>query len=560
MGGKDKKKLNKSAMLWLFKKVKNRLPALIAVIVFTVIGSLLGVTFALATKGVIDSAASGQMGKFIWASVVLLALITGMVLCNFLSSFISTGLSAYLDRDLKKKMMHRILNSDYKQISKYKSGELVHRLNVDVGNIVNGLLNVSSNFSALIVRTIAVVAVLVTMSPLFTFAMIVLCLIVGGFYYLMRHLIREYNMKINKASAKISGFLQEITEKLLIVKALGVKQVIESKEEWLLEHRWLIQKKYRKFSIGSSTAISILSYCISFVALVWCAYQLLLGNMTFGSLTAMTTLVSQLTVPVFMLPTLINQIIGMSASAERLREIENIEEVSDTYKYSVDDVYPKMKQIEASNLSFAYDRDEVVRDVNFDIPKDKMTVIMGSSGIGKSTILKILLGIYKADKGQISFVCGDDKYAISECDKNIFSYVPQDNLLLSGTIRDNLTLVKPDASDEELQQALFVSAMDDYVYDLPDALDTELGENGSGLSEGQAQRLSLARAILSDSPILLLDEVTSALDAKTEQIVLNRIRELKDRTCIVVTHRPAVLDIADYLLKVGSDKISAKSL
>lgn len=557
---KDGRTINKRSLLWICKRVKGYIPKLLIVTVFTVCGSFLGVIFSLGTKDVIDSATYGQLDGFIWSAIRLMSIIIGMVLCNVINRHMSITLNAFLERDLKKKIMNMILYSDYKAISKYHSGDLVHRLNVDIGSIVSGIMTVTSNFASLIVQTVSVVIVLSSVSPLFTVAMIILCVLVATLYFSLRNIIKDFNKRINKASGKISGFLQEMTEKLLIVKGLNVVDKIEDKEENLLEDRWLIQKSYRKFNVLSSSSLIILSYLIGFISLLWCAFQMMQGNMSFGSLTAITTLVGQLATPIFMLPSLISQLFNMSASAERLQEIEDLDKVCENLSCDVEKIYKEMDKIEVKDLFFAYDRDNVINGVSFYIPKNSMTVIMGSSGIGKSTLLKILLGIYKPDNGSLQFVGTGENIDIDEKVRAMFSYVPQENLLLSGTIRENITLVNSSASDDEIKQALYVCAMDDFVYSLPDGVDTRLGENASGLSEGQAQRLSLARAVLSGAPILLLDEVTSALDEQTEKTVLSRIHELKDKTCIVVTHRPAVLDLADWLLNFSKEEVACSSV
>ena len=192
--------------------------------------------------------------------------------------------------------------------------------------------------------------------------------------------------------------------------------------------------------------------------------------------------------------------------------------------------------------------------------KGKLFVISGCSGVGKSTILKLLLGVYQPSQGGLRADCGGEQMILDRRTRRLFAYVPQGNLLLSGSLRENLTIVRPDATEEEIQRAIYVSAMDDFLPQLPQGLDTVLGESGAGLSEGQAQRLSIARAVLGGAPILLLDECTSALDAVTEETVLRRIRELPDKTCIAVTHRPAATTLADWQLMVQDEKILCRPL
>ena len=214
-------------------------------------------------------------------------------------------------------------------------------------------------------------------------------------------------------------------------------------------------------------------------------------------------------------------------------------------------LYRDMRGIVADDLSFCYDRDAVFENASFTLEKGTFTVITGASGIGKSTLLKLMLGVFKPSGGGLYIDCGGERVALDRTTRRLFAYVPQGNLLLSGTLRENLTITRPTATEDEIRCAVYASGMDEYLAQLPDGLETVLGEDGAGLSQGQAQRLAIARAVLSGAPVLLLDEITSALDEDTERTVLSRIRALEGRTCIAVTHRPAALESADIRLEVS---------
>ena len=215
-----------------------------------------------------------------------------------------------------------------------------------------------------------------------------------------------------------------------------------------------------------------------------------------------------------------------------------------------------MTAICAEELCFSYDRDVLMDRVSLRLPKGCFAVITGSSGIGKSTLLKLLLGIFRAESGSLYLDMGDKQMAVDRSTRRLFAYVPQGNLLFSGTIRENLTITKPDATNEELSVAMYVSAMDEFLSHLPKGVDTVIGESGAGLSEGQAQRLAIARAILGGAPILLLDECTSALDEETERLVLRRLAQLPNRTCIAVTQGPAALELCDLQLHMQEGCVS----
>jgi ATP-binding cassette subfamily B protein len=311
-----------------------------------------------------------------------------------------------------------------------------------------------------------------------------------------------------------------------------------------------VQQKRKNVILTMNLGSSALSYLGSFVTLVWCAFKLQKGEITFGELTAMTALIGQLQTPMLMLPAVIPKITAISAACERIMEVMNVPEQASADTVDADVLYGQMQDITAKNLSFSYNRDPVFQNVSLHIPKGGLTVITGASGIGKSTLLKLMLGVYKPSGGQLLIQTETDEIQVSRSVRSLFSYAPQGNLLLSGTLRENILLSCPNASEAQIRKALYVSAMDEYVATLPQGLDTVLGENGAGLSEGQAQRISLARAVLSDTPVLLLDEVTSALDAQTEALVLERICALPGKTCIAVTHRPAALALAAHRIEV----------
>ena len=210
------------------------------------------------------------------------------------------------------------------------------------------------------------------------------------------------------------------------------------------------------------------------------------------------------------------------------------------------------------DLTAGYGKKTVVEGVSFSVEPGCLLGLLGANGSGKSTLLKLLLGIYKPAQGKLAIRTETVEIPVSRKVRKLFSYAPQGNLLFSGTLRENILLSRPDATEEQIQNALYVSAMDEYVATLPQGLDTVLGENSSGLSEGQAQRISLARAVLSGAPVLLLDEVTSALDAQTEKTVLERICALPGKTCIAVTHRPAALELAAYRIDVSESGMSIR--
>lgn len=550
----------RSSLFWLFKRVRRRLPTLLVLVLAHMGQALLTVFFALGSRNVIDSAVGKDYDSFLRACLVQSAIIVAILVCLTVYRHLKERLTADLDRDWKRELLHGLLHGEYEAVSAYHSGELINRLNNDVKTVNEGLVNVLPNAASMAVKLIAAFAVLAALEPYFAMIIVAVGVVVVLATGFLRRKLKGLNKQVSQSDGKVSGFLQETLEKLLMVQAMDISGEMERRADILLEERYQVQRKRKNVSLFANTSVSILSYGAGFVALVWCAFRLLHGQMSFGSLTAVTQLVSQLQSPFVNLSGIIPQYIAMTASAERLMELETVCGAEETGQIDRESLYADVSEMRAEGLTFSYDRDVVLQGGSFTLPKGSFAVITGPSGVGKSTLLKLMLGIFRPEQGSL-FVDGKaGRVRLDRTTRGLFAYVPQGNLLLSGTLRENLTITKPDAADEEIQWAVHTAAMEEYVAQLPDGLDTVLGESGAGLSEGQAQRLAIARAVLSGAPILLLDEITSALDEETERTVLERICALLGRTCIAVTHRPAALELADVELRVSGKEIQTFQL
>lgn len=549
-----------NSFLWILKRCRRRLPALIMLFLSKIGTSILVIQFALGSKNVIDSAIGGVQQTFLHACIQQASIILGILLCLTMSRHLHDYLHANLDRDWKKSLLSNLLRSDYSAVSRYHSGELINRFNNDVRTMNDGLINAIPNLASMVVKLVGALAVLANMEPLFA---LILCacgavmIFVTGF---LRKKLKKLFQKVSEKDGKVSAFLQETMEKMLLVQAMDISDEMERRCDQQLEDRYAMQRKRKNISLFANTSTSVMTYGAGFAALVWSSAKLMTGQMSFGSLTAITQLVSQLQAPFSNMSAALPQYVAMTASAERLMELERLPKEREPMTEDVHAVYSRVQSICGKNLHFAYDRDPVLSGADFSLPKGTFAVITGPSGIGKSTLLKLLLGIFHAESGELYLDCGDAKIPVDRSTRKLFAYVPQGNLLFSGTLRENLMIAKPDASQDEIDNAVYISAMDEYLHQLPKGLDTILGESGAGLSEGQAQRLALARAILCGAPILLLDESTSALDPETERTVLNRIHSMTDCTCIAVTHRPAAVELCDWQIAIDSNRIQMRKV
>lgn len=543
-----------SVLRWTLRTIKPWIPALIVLVLCNVASALFGVWFALGTKDLIDTATQAQPQLFYEACIRLGLLILAIILNSILMHHLRDRLSAIIDRDLKKKMLTGLLQGDFSKISKYHTGDLLSMMNHDLATLISSIMTILPSVSSMFTKLFAALTALIAIEPKIAYVVLLAGIVVVIVTGLVRRNLKTLNKRASQAQGKVSGFIQETLEKLLMVQAMDISDVMEDRANTLLQDRYEILRRRKNISLISSTCLTVLAFGSSFGAMVFCASGIIQGTITFGTLTAVNQLINQIRTPITNMSGIAPQYAALSAAAERLMELDSISEIDARERKDATTLYDQMTTIEARELTFAYDRDYVFDHASFLIPKGSFGVIVGHSGIGKSTLLKLLLGIFPAESGGLYLNTDSESVQLDRTTRKLFAYVPQGNLLLSGTLRDNLTVTNRNATQEEIDRAIYISAMDAYLPSLPEGLDTVVGENALGLSEGQAQRLSIARAILSNAPIMLLDEATSALDDATEKAVLSRIRELPGKTCIAVTHREAATQIADWSLEMQGGK------
>lgn len=541
---------NRNVLKWTVHSVRRWIPELILLTVCNIASASFSVWFALGTGNVIDCATGGDIQAFTAACIKQGLLIAAILANSALIHHLKERLSADMDRKWKKKLLSGLLHGEYASVSQHHSGDLLSRMNHDVSVLISSILTIVPSLASMSTKLVAAIAVLASMEPRMTGALALCGILVFAITSYMRRKLKSLNKRTSQARGKVSGFIQETLEKLLMVQAMDISDVMEQRADVLLEEQYVLHRKKKNIAVISSTCMNIMMYGATFTALVWCSTGILHGTMSFGTMTAISQLMTQVLGPFANMSSIMPQYAAMSASAERLMELEELCNTAPVERKDPDALYENMQAIEATDLTFAYDRDYIFEHADFRLPKGSFGVIVGHSGIGKSTLLKILLGIFPPKSGSLHLAGEQGNVELDRTTRRLFAYVPQGNLLLSGTLRDNLTVTNREATQEEIDRAIYVSAMDAYLPTLPQGLDTVVGENALGLSEGQAQRLSIARAVLSNAPILLLDEATSALDDATEKLVLQRIRELPGKTCIAVTHRSAATEVADWSLEM----------
>lgn len=542
---KNNKQGKNGALKFILSFTKTQKFFLALTIFLTAFSATFGSLTALITKFLLDSAQNGIKSN-LYKFCALLVLVTFLQIFMFaFLRYINERCRAKLDIVFRKRLFSEILSKQYSKVKSFHSGELINMLTSDTAVITDAIVTIPTSIASVIVRLVCAFTVLVIMQWQFAILFAFAGLFIFVTTQLLKNKIKLYHKQTQEKDGKVRSFWQEIIENLLIVKTYRAEENSGTKASDLLEDHYKIRMKRNLLNAISTLANHLVMRAGYLFALIYCATMLVSGDISFGSLMAITQLVGQVQHPFQNLTGIAPKYYAALSSAERIMEMCNLNSENESQKEDLAKYYDKFSYIQGSNIFFAYDKDTVIKNASFKINKGDFISITGRSGIGKSTLFKLLLNIYPLSDGKISFVFDDKNIQCNPQTRSMFAYVPQGNLIFSGTLRENLLFLSQNKTDEEIMSALEKACALDFVKELENGLDTRLGEGGLGLSEGQLQRLAIARALLCDRPILLLDEATSALDEKTEAQLLSNIKELSNKTCLIVTHKMAALKICN---------------
>ncbi|MBR1983164.1 MAG: ABC transporter ATP-binding protein [Clostridia bacterium] len=549
---------NKNAKKWIKLHSKGQSLKMGILIVSNVLFSLLSVLFAIAVKIIIDGATNldavaGRTsiikGSILIGSIVLLQFVFRIII-NYLVDHIK----GKLEIAFKSHLFGDILKKNYQKITDYHSGDLLNRLNTDVAVVADGVTTIVPNVVSATCRLICAIVAIVILDWIFACVFVVAGLLVYLTLTLMRAKLKSFHKQSQATSGKTHSFMQETIENLLAVKVFSANKNVTDNADNLQRENFDVKMKRAKYSVGGHAIYNMIFSLGYIFALIYGAFKIYNGVLGYGSLSAILQLVNNVQVPFASLSNVIPKYYAMLASAERILEIESIENEDQSLLENRDFVYQNLKDIIVNDLKFSYDKEIILQDASLTISKGDRVLIEGESGIGKSTFIKLLLDVYKPESGNLVLNCDDTQIPISETTRNLFSYVPQQNLLFSGTLYDNLTFINKTATEEQINNALKISCADEFVSDIKGGLDAKVGENGLGLSEGQIQRVAIARAIISGAPVMLLDESTSALDETTEKKILYNLNTLKDKTLILISHKKTAREICNKVIKIQDKK------
>ena len=509
-----------------------------------------------AVKHAIDVASHAVQGNIYWA----VALMGGLILCDFAlnisSIWIRNLLGIKAQNRMQQRMLDRLLRSEWQGRERLHSGDVLNRLEGDVSQVVGFLTETIPSTLSVLALFLSAFFYLFSMDRLLSVVIIVMIPIFLAFSKIYVGKMRFLTRQVRDSDSKVQSVLQETIQHRMLIKTLERNSaMVERLENTQCELRSNVVRKTR-FSVFSNLVLNFgfaLGYLVAFL---WAAVRMSAGSLTFGGMTAFLQLVNKIQGPARNLAKLVPAFVGVFTAAERLMELEEnpLEEQGDPIKLA------SPCGIRLQKVSYAYDvknpqklssdkERNIIHQLDYDFAPGSCTAILGETGAGKTTLVRLILALLHPQGGQLTIYNKVESQELSPLHRCNFVYVPQGNTLMSGTIRDNLRLGKLNASDEEMMEALRKSCAD-FVAELPNGLDTLCSEQGGGLSEGQAQRIAIARSLLRNCSIMLFDEATSALDPETERQLLQNILSSHDKTIIFITHRPAVVDYCDQVLRI----------
>ena len=556
---------SENAKVWLKKQTRPYRAAIAFLTFLNVLCTGLSLVFAYLVRYLINSASGGAKEKLLFFALLLLSVLLVKILLNTFMGFLAEKLRARIVTDLRKSVFAQILRSEYANLQNYHSGDLLNRLTSDIQEVATNSVGLLPAAVGMLVQCLGAIVALATIDPLFTCIYVVCGAIFALISAFFRKQIKKRQKEVLQADGSSRAFMQEGISSVMTVKAYGAEEKTTEKAQGLGEIYYQKRMKRNVVNVSMNGVFSLLGNFGLIFAVVWCSVSVLNGNTDYGSILSVILLLQQLQHPFSAFSSILPAYYARITSGERLSEIEELPKETLERTENIQTLYEKTESIVLENLSFTYGRNDVFTDANIALKKGETVCLIGNSGAGKSTLFKLLLDVYKPNAGAL-FLKGEfeqgDTLPLTAKERGLFAYVPQGNFLFSGTIYENLTFFMGEEEkthlDEKISRALKIACAE-FVYDLPKGLQTPLTESGGGLSEGQTQRLAVARAILCNRPILLLDEATSALDSETESKMLENIKQLKDVTCLIVTHRPAALAIANRIVAVEKGKIEERA-
>lgn len=546
--------------LWIYGYAKHYWPAMIFYTLIGLSGTLVSLGASFLSRDLVDIITGHRTGALLQTFCMMVGLNVGNLFLSQASNFASSWISMKVDAEIKSNIFGKMLVTDWESIAAYHTGDLLTRWSSDASNISSGILSFIPNLIINLFRLISAFTVVVLND--ITFALFALLGVPFSLLLsrtLMRRMVNN-NKRSAAMNARMSGFNQETFSNIQTIKSFDlIRFYIDRLKQ--LQHEYIsMRMDFQKMSIVTSIIMSLVGLLVSYSSYGWGIYRVWSGAISYGTMTLFLSMSGTLTGALNNMVSLVPSAISLTTSAGRLMDILEMPQEDYSQEEQASDFLETHRaegiSLYLSNMDYTYRTGtEVFADASLEAHPYEIIALVGPSGEGKTTMLRLILALLHPDSGEAVLTAGgtseQQAISITPATRKLFSYVPQGNTMFSGTIAENLRNVKPDATDEEIVEALKQACAWDFVSKLPAGINSEIKERGGGLSEGQAQRLSIARALLRKSPILLLDEATSALDVATErQVLKNIMRDEYPRTCLITTHRPTVLSMCSRVYAI----------
>lgn len=534
---------------WLKLNIGRSFGYVLLLSVLGMMASVVELLFVVASKDLVNAATS-SVGSSIWEAALFLVIL--LVLClviNSTVSFVDMWLSAHLERKIKSGIFKRLLDKDFLSLNNYHTGDILNRIDSDVNVVVSGVVSIIPAFVIFFTLIAGGMILLYDIAPYLALFIIILSPIMAIFARIYSVKYKKIHKTVQKKDSKTKSFLLEAMQSILVIKAFDRQKEISSRSYDLYNDLYKTKMTRAFLSLIANAGIFLFFNAGYYLSFAYGVYLINAKVILFGELVAILQLVSNIQEPFKSVSSLIPQYFSMIASVERIVEIEQLDNNTKEGNKAFD-----FEAIVFDNVTFEYDDTDKIENISLRIPKGSFAALTGESGSGKTTVIKLLMGIITPKSGQIYFETKDGNIDAKDGYRGMFSYVPQGNLLFSGTILDNVTFFDKNPDSKRAEYALKCADVWEYVSSLEDGLNTYIGENGEGLSEGQSQRIAIARAVYNDSEVIILDEATSSLDDKTEINVLTNILKEKSKTIVAITHRKAALEISDININIKLNK------
>lgn len=538
---------------WIYSYTKKYVFSIGGYLVFSVVGIVMGLISSVASKNLIDIVTGFQVSQILPMALLMVGMALAGILLNAVSSRIAFKVNLKIQNDIQAGVFEQIMDVDWQQLTRFHSGDILNRFGNDIKTVASSAMGWLPELVTGVFSFLASLLLILYYDPAMALiAMVNAPIMMFASRFLLGRM-RKHTQEVKKADSAMLEFQEEAFYNVDSIKSFDLAGLFKRRLQKVQRHYFDINMEYNRFSIFTNAVLSGLGMLVEFSCFGWGVYRLWTGKISFGEMTLFLGQAGKLSGTFNSMVSIVPSTIGATVSAGRIMELLALPKERHNKESMSQRVKERGLRIRLRNVDFSYiPGNPVLQKSTLSADPNEIIALVGPSGEGKTTIIRMLLGLIQPEHGKAVLVDEEgNSISLGISTRSCFSYVPQGNTLFSGSVAENLRMVKEDASDTEIIEALKTACAYDFVKRLPDGINGKLGEKGHGVSEGQAQRISIARAVLRDAPILLLDEATSALDVATERKVLkNIVEKTPNKICIVTTHRPSVLNMCQRVYRI----------